>query len=203
MTPSLLRASWRAVAQPPLLVPVALSALMIAAAALFLDPEHAERMRVAVAAVLACGLATTAEDPTAEVAAASPYPRWLRCAARLSIGFMLVLPMAVVAITLFDPDSAWTGGTLQMLAILLGGPAIGFALWAWADLAQPAYAAMAGALCWSLAIWALPAAWSIVGIQPWGPPWDAVLVRWTALILLGVAIMLTTWRDPALRRVSR
>jgi hypothetical protein len=181
---------------------VALAALMTVATVLFLGAEHAERMRVGVAAVLACALATTAEDPTAEVAAASPHPRWLRCATRLSIGVALVLPIAVLALTLFDAG-ATGGGALQMLVVLLSGPAIGFGVWAWADLAQPAYAAMTGVLCWSLAIWMLPAPWGFVGVQPWGPPWDAALIRWGALILLGLAVVLGTWRDPLTRGPQR
>jgi len=198
MTTSLVTASWRAVAQPTLLVPIGLAALMTAATLVFLGPEHAERMRIGVAAVLACALAATAEDPADEIAAASPYPRWMRCATRLSIGAALALPIAVVAVTLFDPGNSRTGdAAVQMLAMLLAGPAIGFGMWKWGNLAQPAYAALVGVACWSLASWSIPAAWSIVGIQPWGPPQEAALIRWSALILLSLAVALATWRDPS------
>jgi hypothetical protein len=205
MTTSLVTASWRAVAQPTLLVPIGLAALMTAATVMFLGPEHAERMRLGVAAVLACALAATAEDPADEIAAASPYPRWMRCATRLSIGIALVMPIAVVALLLFDTGNGWhrTGDdAVQMLAMLLAGPAIGFGVLEWGNLAQPAYAALVGVACWSLASWSIPAAWSIVGIQPWGPPQEAVLIRWGALILLAVAIVLDTWRDPLTRGVG-
>lgn len=198
MTTSLVAASWRAVAQPTLLVPTGLAALMTAATMVFLGPEHAERMRIGVAAVLACALAATAEDPADEIAAASPCPRWMRCATRLSIGIALALPLAVVAVTLFDPGNGRTGeAAVQTLAIMLAGPAIGFGMWKWGNLAQPAYAALVGVACWSLASWSIPAAWSIVGIQPWGPPQEAALIRWSALILLSLAVALATWRDPS------
>jgi len=33
-----------------------------------------------------------------------------------------------------------------------------------------------------------------------GPPWEAALVRWFALVCLGAAIMANAWRDPLSRR---
>lgn len=92
------------------------------------------------------------------------------------------------------------GVALQMLALVLVGPAIGFAVWACGDMRQPTYAAMAGVLCVSLAFLLLPTGWAVINVQPWGPPWEAALIRWTALVCLGVATVATAWRDPFTRR---
>jgi hypothetical protein len=59
---------------------------------------------------------------------------------------------------------------------------------------------MAGVLRASLALWMLPTAWSVIRIQPWGPPWQAALIRWVALGTLAAAVVAGAWRDPFTRR---
>lgn len=202
MSASLLTASWRVVAQPPVLVPLGVALLLTLATVPYLDAGYADQVRMGVATLLACALAATAEDPAADVTAASPRARWARCGARLGLGFALAAPVALVTWLLTDQaDTAATTPALavQTLALLAIGPAVGFSVWAWSDAARPTYAAMVGVLCLSLALWLLPATWSVTLVQPWGPPWEAAVIRWSALILLAGAVVATAWRDP-LRR---
>jgi hypothetical protein len=203
VTGDLLGASWRAVARPTLLLPAGAAALLTLLTAPILSGGNVDQVRVGVATLLAAALAATAEDPAGEVAAAAPRPRWVRCGARLLLGLVVAVPVAIASLILVAHrlDVAPTGGLLlQTLALLLIGPAVGFGVWAWGDTAQPAYAAMAGVLCIALALWVLPAGWSVIAVQPWGPPWQAALIRWAALLALTAAIVASAWRDPVDRR---
>lgn len=203
MSASLLTASWRVVAQPPVLVPLGVALLLTLATVPYLDAGYADQVRMGVATLLACALAATAEDPAADVTAASPRARWARCGARLGLGFALAAPVVIVTWLLTDrADTAAMTPALavQTLALLAIGPAVGFSVWAWSDAARPTYAAMVGVLCLSLALWLLPATWSVTRVQPWGPPWEAAVIRWSALILLAGAVVATAWRDPLTRR---
>jgi hypothetical protein len=198
MSRALLAVSWRVVAQGTVLLPAATAAVLTVAAAPLVDGAHAHELRLGVACLLACALAATADDPAAEVAAAAPHPRWARCSARLALGFALAVPV-VLSLAIVErsaPAPPMPGAGLQLLALLLVGPAAGFAVWAWHDAAQPAYAAMVAVLCVSLALWVLPTEWSVVSTQPWGPPWQAALIRWSALAVLGAAVVAAAWRDP-------
>lgn len=206
MTGSLLKASLRIVAQPAHLVPAGVAVVMTVAAVAWLDPGYASLVRLGVATLLACSLAVTAEDPAGEVAAASPYRPWVRCATRLVVGLAVVLPIGVLALVLLahQGDAVSTrSSAIQMLAIVLSGPAFGFAVWAWGDSTQPSHAAAAGVVCWSLAMWKLPTTWAVISAQPWGPPWEAIQIRWGALILLAVAIMANAWHDPLAKVESK
>lgn len=206
MTGSLFQASWRVVAQPPVLVPTGAAVLLALATTPFVSVGNAHQVRLGVATLLTCALAATAEDPAGEVAAASPYPRRVRCGVRLLLGLALVLPVAILSLTLIEHqvDAIRTPGTaVQMLAVVAVGPAIGFAVWAWVDMAQPSYAAMAGVLCFVLSLLLLPTTWSVIKVQPWGPPWEAAMVRWSAMVCLGAAMVASTWRDPAAPALRR
>lgn len=199
MTGSLVRASWGVVTRPPVLVPAGAAALVVFATAPFLDGGNAHLVRIGVATMLACALAATADDPACDVAAASPHPRRVRCGTRLLLGLALVVPVAALSLALTEQqvgpiragDSA-----VQMLAFLAVGPAIGFAVWAWGDMAQPTYPAMAGVVCFALSLQLLPTTWSVINVQPSGPPSEAAVFRWFALVCLGAAIMASAWRDP-------
>jgi len=193
-------ASWQAVAHPPLVVPLLAAVVVIAATAPLLDDGYAGQARLGAATLLACCLAATADDPAAEVAAASPYPRRVRAAGRLVVGCVLVVPvvaaMALVAEVQLRSTSL-TGLLLQTVAVLAIGPAVGFAVSAWGTVDLPTYVASVGVLAASMSMWVLPTTWSVIETQPWGPPWDAVLIRWAALALLCVAVVAAAWRDPS------
>lgn len=200
MSGSLLRASWRVVARPPALICVGVAVLVTIAAVPLVDSGHADQVRIGVATLLACALAATAEDPASEVTAATPHPRWVRCGTRLLLGLAMALPIAILTLVMTEVQDAampTRAAGFQMLTVLLTGPAVGFGVWAWGNASQPTYAALVGVLCLSLALWLVPATWSVIQFQPWGPPLDAVLIRCAALTLLACVVVVTAWRDPA------
>jgi hypothetical protein len=145
---TLVLASWRAVARPPLLVPAAVGTRIAVATVPFLDDGYADRVRVGVAVVLVCAWTASADDPAREVATAAPVPRRVRCSVRLLVGVAVVLPVAILALVLGEARASGTPSaalSLQVLAILVIGPAIGFGLlllgpavlaWAWRDPAE-------------------------------------------------------------------
>ncbi len=195
-----MKASWRAVAQPPMLVAVGVAGLLSLATVPYLNGGNQHQVRVGVAILLACALAATAEDPAPEVAAASPYPRWVRCGTRLLLGLALALPVAILSLVLIEQRIAEmpTGvAVAQMLGLLMAGPAIGFGMSTWGRVAQPTYAAMIGVVCFSFALWLLPLAWSVIKVQAWASSPDSFVLRCLALALLGCAVVAAAWRDPA------
>jgi hypothetical protein len=42
----------------------------------------------------------------------------------------------------------------------------------------------------------LPIGWVLVDAQPWGPPWEATMLRWAAVVLLAAAVLALALRDP-------
>ena len=199
MSGPLLWASWRVVGRPPLLICLGV-AVVVTIAVPLIDSGHADQARLGVATLLACALAVTADDPAPEVTAATPHPRWARCGSRLLLGLAMALPIAILALALTelqDPATPTRVAAFQMLAVLLTGPAVGFGVWAWGNASQPTYAALVGVLCLSFALWLVPATWSVVQVQPWGPPLHAVLIRCSALALLACVVVAMAWRDPA------
>ncbi|GAA3525427.1 hypothetical protein GCM10022234_23090 [Aeromicrobium panaciterrae] len=202
MSRTLLTGSWYALARPPLLVPAALAAVLPVMAYRALNDGYATQVVLGVAVILACALAATADDPAHEVAAASPHPRATRCAARLLVGLALALPIAVFALVIADHQAVeirLAGTALQMAAFVAVGPAVGFGVWAWSDVNQATHVATVAVLSVCLGLWAIPHTLAVVSIQPWGPPWEAVLIRWGALVLLALATIAAAWRDPLAR----
>jgi hypothetical protein len=205
MSGPLLQASWRVVGRPPVLICMGVAVLLTIAVPL-VDSGHADQVRLGVATLLACALAATADDPASEVTAATPHPHWVRCGSRLLLGLAMALPIAILTLALTELQDAATPtpvAGVQMLAVLLTGPAVGFGVWAWGNVSQPTYAALVGVLCLSLALWLVPATWSVIQVQPWGPPLEAVLIRCAALALLACVVVVTAWCDPASRLQAR
>lgn len=201
MKGALVTTSWRAVAQPPLVVTTLVALLLAVATAPYLHSGNAHQVRVGVAILLACALAAIAEEPASEIAAATPNPRWVRCGTRLMFGLALTLPVAMLSLALIGRRVGETPtrvAVAQMLALLATGPAVGFGTWAWGRASQPAYAAMVGVICFSFALWLLPLDWSVTKFRPGAPPaLDAFLIRCSALAGLGCAVVVAAWREPA------
>jgi hypothetical protein len=201
MTGSLARASAAAVLRSPAPLLAATAGLLVLVSAQYLQggPEH--QVRLGCATLLACALAATAEEPAAEVAAATPRPAWSRGGSRLLLGLVLVVPVAVLSLGTTGAVSEGTSvgvPAVQMLALVSTGPAVGFGFMAWGR-GQPAYAATVGVVCLSAALWLLPLDWSVTKVRP-GLPADDLLLRCAALALLGHGVVAAAWRDPASAR---
>lgn len=199
MTRSLVAASWFTVRRPGLFAPAVAALVLVGVTVHAMDDGHAVQVLRGVGILLACGWAATLDDPSGEVAGASPYPRAVRSLFRITAGALVVLPVwtvaAVAADLQFDPTPVW-GLTLETLAISVGGLAIGAGLRAWAEQLTPSHLAVVGVVVLAVAINALPRGWVMVQTQVWGPPWEAAQLRWLALLLLAAGILTLALRDP-------
>jgi hypothetical protein len=196
----LLSASWLAVRRAPLIAPSLAAIVLVAATWPWQDSGRATDVLNGLAVLLACAWAGTTDDPAGEIAAASPYPLRVRATARLAVGLAGVIPIyvvgAVVAQARFAPTPL-TALLVEAVGYGVAAVAIGSALRAWRDQHAPSYMASIGLLGVALATFVLPRGWQMVGPQPWGPPWTAALLRWTALVLLGAGILCAALRDRA------
>jgi hypothetical protein len=197
---ALLGASWLAVARVPLLVPCLAAGLLVVVTYPSQDSGHAVSVMHGVGVLLACACTAMTDDPSGEVAASSPYPVRVRTGARILAGLCVVLPVFVVAAAVarlrFTPTPL-TLLTTEALAYVLTGLALGAGLRRWTDRHAPAYPAAVGLLGLALLTGMLPRGWRMVDAQPWGPPFEAALIRWGALILMGVGVLMLALRDRA------
>lgn len=196
---SLTAASWRVVRRSGLLLPVAAAGVLVAATVHLFDDGYAAQVLRGVGLLLACAWVSTQDDPMGEVAAGSPYPRAVRSLARAAVGLVLLLPLWVGAVLLGE----WRGGDLTVLPLALEAAGLGLAgvataaaLRAWGDRHQPSYLAVPAVLALGIAINSLPRGWAMVPFQTWGPPWEAAQLRWAALALLCVGLLVGALRDP-------
>jgi hypothetical protein len=74
--------------------------------------------------------------------------------------------------------------------------AIGAGLRAWTGQHSPSYLAVIGLLATALSTGMLPRGWTMVQEQIWGPPWQAAQLRWAALLLVAVGVLVLALRDP-------
>jgi len=202
VTGSLLRASWRAVRRPPLLVPCGAAAGLVAGSFPWQDSGQAVPVLHGVVVLGACALAATTDDPAGEIVAASPYSRSTRTLVRMLAGAAVVLPLLALAAAVAETRFAGTPLVLvgfEALGYALVGTAIGAGLRAWTGRQAPGYTAVIGLLGVVLATYFLPRGWGMVDQQSWGPPLEAALLRWTALALLASGVLALALRDPAAR----
>jgi hypothetical protein len=196
MTAALLSASWLAVRRAPLLAPLAAAAVLMLATLPW--PDRSGLVVHGVGVLVACALAATTDDPAAEVAAATPPRRRTRTAFRMLAGLLVAVPVLIVGLIAAELRSATTflvALAPEVLGYGLLALAAGAALRAWAGVPLPAYPASVAVLVIALATWMLPRRWTMVDPQPWGPPLEAALYRWLAVVLLALAVLTAALRD--------
>jgi hypothetical protein len=199
---TLLPAAWLAVRRGQLVVPLAAASLLVVATLPWADQAPAVMHGVAV--LVACAFASALDDPTGDVATAAPVRRvtwtWARLAAVGAAALPVLLVATLVARLRFAP---------LPLAVVLA-EAAGYLLAAVAVAAVlrarrtflPSYPAVAGVLVVALVTYAMPRGWTMVGPQPWGPPYEAALWRWLGFGLVLLAVLGLAVRDPLDRAVT-
>jgi hypothetical protein len=204
---SLVLTSWRLVRRSTLLVLVAAALLLTGAAVPALDGGHAVTVLRGVGVILACAWALTMDDPAGEVLAASPYPRAVRSLVRLLCGLPLVVGAWLVAAVVVEwraPYVPVLGLGVEALALGVAGLAIAAGLRAWRDHLRPGSFAAVGLLALAMTTAALPREYGMDRRQTWGAPFEAAQVRWTALLLLAVGVLMLALSDPlSARRRAR
>lgn len=206
MNASLITASWTVVRRSGLLIPIAATCLLVAATVHLFDDGYAAQVLRGVGVLLACGWVSSMDDPMGEVAAGSRYPRSVRSLTRAAVGLAVIVPLWLGIAVLGD----WRAGELPLFPLGLEAAGLGLAgvaaaagLRAWGDRHQPSHLAVPGLVGLAVGIDSLPRAWAMVPFQTWGPPWEAAQLRWAALALLCVGLLVAALRDPMADRPHR
>lgn len=204
---SLVGASWWLVRRPSLFVPVAAAGLLTAVSLALMEVDYqAFRLMHGVGLILACAWVAAVDDPAGEVTAASPYSRAQRTNTRLLAAGAVVVPAWVgcaTAVALVVPVTPVLDFGLEGLALAALGQALGAGLRAWRGIHLPAHFAAFGLLALALLANLLPGTYVMIQTQTWGPQWEASLVRWAALALVGVGMLGLALRDPLTVRRAR
>ncbi len=196
---ALLATSWWLVRRPGLLVPAGAALVLVVATLPVLDDGYALRVLRGAGVLLACAWTIAADDPSGEVLAASPYSRATRTAARLLAGTAVVVPTWIAAAALVQwraPMTPVLGLGLEALTLGAIGLGVGTALRAWRDQHAPSHGAMLGLVALVFAAHGAPRWYVLLQNQTWGPPWEAAQIRWVALLLVGMGLVVLALRDP-------
>lgn len=199
MSGALVGACWLAARRAKVLAPVA-GVLGLVGATVPWQDTHAAVVLHGAAVLTAAAVATGTDEPSADVAGATPYPRHVRTLTRLLVSAAVAAPAYVVGLAVADLRSGTPLLPLAVegLVLAFAAAAAGTALQA-RGAVNPAYLASLGVLLLIFALRWLPAGWGMVDPQPWGPPLQAALFRWSALALLAAGVLGLGLRDPATR----
>lgn len=193
-----LRAATRGSARPGLVGPVAAALVVTVLCTPALDGEALPVLRGA-ALLLAVALAAATDEPLARLLDAAPTPWAERVGARLVPGLAVVgAAWAMVlgwAAVHGDPPVAAL--TLELAALGALATAVAAGLRRWWGVGEPAVHAGPALAGLYLASGQLPRPHGLLEGQPWGPPWEAAHLRWSALLLAAGAVLVLALADPA------
>lgn len=168
------------------------------------DPHVAVLVLRGVAVLLAMALALGVDEPSALLLDATPTGLAQRLAGRLALLAAALAPFWVLALATVAAQGAdvpVAALTLELAALSALALAVGLTLRRWWQLAEPAALVapvLFGAL---LAAYRLPRRLALLEVQLWGPPWVAAHLRWTALLVAALSLLLVAAQDPATARV--
>ena len=111
---------------------------------------------------------------------------------------MVAVPTFLVAALVADARLEGTplpALTVEAMVLVLVAAAAGAALRA-AGVGKPAYPAVLVLLLLTFTVGRLPAEYLMIDPQPWGPPFEAALIRWASLAVLAGCVLVAALRDP-------
>lgn len=203
-TGPLVRASFLLLRQPTVLVPAAASLLLPGLMIGVLDTPAVLTILRWTGVLLACVLIAAVDDPSGEVLAASPYPRAVRVAARVGPAVAFAVAVWALAAGLVEwrqPAFPVLPVAVEALGVATVGVALAAGLRAWRDLHRPSQVAAMLLLAVFATAEAMPRWYDLMVVQTWGPPWQAAHLRWAAVTLLGLSVLVAALRDPLGRPV--
>jgi hypothetical protein len=166
----------------------------------------AGRVLLGVAVLFAATLALAVDEPGAEVLDATATPFAVRVARRLVLLCAVAVPLwllALAVVALRGADVPVRMLTLQSLALVALGVAVAAALRRWRRMAEPGLVAGPVLVGFLVAAHQLPRSLTLMPLQPEGPPWQAAQLRWAAVLLAALAVLLIALSDPATAAVGR
>ncbi len=194
---ALIGAAWLAVARTPLLVPVGAAALLAVLTVPWQD-THGTSIVHGVAVLLAAGLAAATDDPAGEVADAGATTRLARTGARVGVAAALGVPLFTASTLLAQGRAASTPLvplTVEAIGWALLVLAVGCGLRAWRDTTAPAYPSVLALVLVAISLNGLPRELTMIDPQTWGPPYAGAMLRWAALGLLSLGVLVAALRD--------
>ncbi len=138
----------------------------------------------------------------ASLLAASPTPLRRRVAVPVAVAAAVAGATWLVLVTgsaLRVDGVPVLGLTVQALALSALGLAVAAVLRTWRGHSEPGVLAAPVVVALVLAALPLPPRWSLLVPVPDAPGWDASVLRWTALLVVAVVVLLAATRDPAAR----
>ena len=157
-----------------------------------------------VALLLAVGLAFALDDRSRRTVQSVPPPAWWRAAGQVSVALVPALAAWIAALGWVSTragDLPARGLSLEAAALAAAGLAVAAGLVRWRDLGDPGAVAGPVLLVSGLMIAQLPERVALV-VGP-GSGWTAAHLRWSALLVVAVAVLLLAVRDPAARSPLR
>jgi hypothetical protein len=186
----LFRASARATYSRALGLPL-LAALALTAATWRVLDAYGAQILIGVAVVLGSALVSAIDDPEGLILDATPYSTTRRTLFRIAAAGAAVVPVWLVAAAAV----AWrTDGasipvlSLQTAALWAVGVGVALTVRRVSASVTPSYVATPVLLSVTLAGDALPRGWQMFDAQSWGPPWIASQLRWSAVLVVAVAL---------------
>ena len=170
------------------------------------DVGTATRVLQGVAVLLAVTLALAVDEPGAEVLDATATSFAVRVARRLALLASVAAPMWLVALAVVSLGTADVTGlmlTLQAVTLFALALAVAAGLRRWRRMPEPGIAAGPVLLAFYLAAERLPRSVTLMPFQPWGPPWEVVHLRWAAVLLAALSVLVLALSDPATASVRR
>lgn len=177
---------------------------LVAAAAGAVD--DAGRILLGLAVVLAATLSLAVDEPAAELLDSLTTGFTRRVGRRLLLLSIPVVPLWVGALALVDHRGAQLprlAVTLPLLGLTALGLAVATGLRRWRRASEPAVLTGPALLGFLAAADQLPPSLVLMVGQTWGPPYEVALLRWSAVTLAALAVLLVAASDPATARTRR
>ena len=159
-----------------------------------------------VAVLLAATLALAVDEPGAEVLDATATRFAVRVGRRLALLACLAAPMWLLAlgvVALRGADVTALMLTLQAVGLLALALAAATGLRRWRRTAEPGMVAGPVLIGFFLVLDQLPRSLAVMPLQPWGPPWEVAHLRWAAVLLVALSVLVLGLADPATASVRR
>lgn len=204
---ALLETSARALPRRPVALHVAAAVALLGATLSGLDEEGTALLVLrGVALLLAAALALAADEPSAILLDATPTSLARRLAARLAVLVVLLLAvwgLSLGAVTARGSDVPVAALTLELSGLAALALAVTAVLRRWWQVAEPAVVTGPVLFAALVAAYHLPRRFGLLEGQPWGPPWEAAHLRWTALLIAALSMLVLALADPATARVRQ
>lgn len=165
----------------------------------------AAHVLLGLAVLIAATLALAVDEPAAELLDAAPTAFAKRVLHRLTAMAVVSLPLwaaGLLLVHLRGADVAVGMATLELAALCALSLSAALGLRRWRRVPEPAMVAGPVLVGFLVITDQLPRSLALMASQPWGPPWEVAHLRWSAVLLAGLSLLLLGVCDPATARTA-